>query len=311
MNKSIETSAHFENIEQEIKRCLSFAKESVYICVAWMSSDVYGEELKSLSKRGIKIKLIYNDDHINKSLNILEDIDGLELYPLKSRLSGTYMHNKFCIIDEETVISGSYNWSANARRSFENILLIKNDFRLVRKYIEEFHALTKYVIAFNKSEIKKCKCGSIKFKLGILGEERGIYNNSEVTIWEICVKNLHTQLISTEHMQNLQGMLGLIDAPLSDSNEDYSKYDMQNDLDISQQQEMNIDSYFTSHRGHSLDCVGNVSIDNHNEYYERGEPAEYVINISIKKTYYRKIIPNKIDINDIDKETNQILDYHC
>ena len=36
------------------------------------------------------------------------------------------MHNKFCVIDNTWVITGSYNWSDKAETNYENILLLEN-----------------------------------------------------------------------------------------------------------------------------------------------------------------------------------------
>ena len=48
------------------------------------------------------------------------------------------MHHKVIIIDDETVITGSYNFSRNAERSNdENILIIKNK-EIAREFNREF-----------------------------------------------------------------------------------------------------------------------------------------------------------------------------
>jgi phosphatidylserine/phosphatidylglycerophosphate/cardiolipin synthase-like enzyme len=36
------------------------------------------------------------------------------------------MHNKFCVIDYETVITGSYNWTRQAAINEENIVVFKD-----------------------------------------------------------------------------------------------------------------------------------------------------------------------------------------
>ena len=51
------------------------------------------------------------------------------------------MHNKFFVIDNKTVITGSFNPSKNAdRRNAENILIIHHA-EIARKYREEFESL--------------------------------------------------------------------------------------------------------------------------------------------------------------------------
>lgn len=48
------------------------------------------------------------------------------------------MHNKFCVIDYSTVITGSYNWSYKAENNFENVIITSNDTTLADQFISEF-----------------------------------------------------------------------------------------------------------------------------------------------------------------------------
>lgn len=51
------------------------------------------------------------------------------------------MHNKFCIIDEKLIITGSYNWTINSRNNKENII-ISLDHTIVQEYKKEFLKLS-------------------------------------------------------------------------------------------------------------------------------------------------------------------------
>ncbi|MEI6879931.1 MAG: phospholipase D-like domain-containing protein [Bacteroidota bacterium] len=51
------------------------------------------------------------------------------------------MHNKFCVIDYNTVITGSYNWSYKAESNFENIIINSNDTILAEQFIAEFNQI--------------------------------------------------------------------------------------------------------------------------------------------------------------------------
>jgi phosphatidylserine/phosphatidylglycerophosphate/cardiolipin synthase-like enzyme len=50
------------------------------------------------------------------------------------------MHNKFCIIDSETVINGSYNWTKKANFNKENITIDK-DRGLAKRFANEFKSI--------------------------------------------------------------------------------------------------------------------------------------------------------------------------
>lgn len=58
-----------------------------------------------------------------------------------SRESETLMHNKFCVIDGQTVITGSFNWSYKARQNHENITISTEAEPLAKQFMAEFRQL--------------------------------------------------------------------------------------------------------------------------------------------------------------------------
>ena len=50
------------------------------------------------------------------------------------------MHHKFCIIDFEKVIHGTYNWTNNAEYNNEDIAVDKND-SSIRVFLDRFTEL--------------------------------------------------------------------------------------------------------------------------------------------------------------------------
>jgi phosphatidylserine/phosphatidylglycerophosphate/cardiolipin synthase-like enzyme len=51
------------------------------------------------------------------------------------------LHHKFCVLDDAVVITGSYNWTRRARRTDENILVVRGDTPLAQGYQEAFERL--------------------------------------------------------------------------------------------------------------------------------------------------------------------------
>jgi phosphatidylserine/phosphatidylglycerophosphate/cardiolipin synthase-like enzyme len=51
------------------------------------------------------------------------------------------LHHKFCVIDGNIVITGSYNWTRRAGRADENIMVVQGDPKLAAGYIQAFEAL--------------------------------------------------------------------------------------------------------------------------------------------------------------------------
>jgi PLD-like domain len=138
-----QTEAIFDNIATRISDEIRDANHSIYIAVAWFTNQAIFNLLLEKAKQGCKVSLMISNDKIN-------DASGLSYNRLSSPNWKVYkigdgdrelMHNKFCVIDRATVITGSYNWSYKAeRQNFENIILT-NDGNLAEQFIAEFHRI--------------------------------------------------------------------------------------------------------------------------------------------------------------------------
>lgn len=134
----------FENIQSEIQVSLGKAKSCVLIAMAWFTNQSLLDSLLSLLDKGISVKMIILDDQINRNdafgldFSLFIDKGGI-LY--LSEPIDRLMHNKFCIIDNKIVITGSYNWTNYAeKRNYENILMTDSA-DIVESYINCFNYL--------------------------------------------------------------------------------------------------------------------------------------------------------------------------
>jgi phosphatidylserine/phosphatidylglycerophosphate/cardiolipin synthase-like enzyme len=133
---------HFEEIQNQIIERIKSAKFMIWVAVAWLTDKVLLRELYKKQKEGINIRLIINDDHINKKygINYEEHFEIKRVKPV-----GKYnniMHNKFCIIDLKTVIHGSYNWSNKAQWNKETIS-IDDSREIAEKFASQFITMWK------------------------------------------------------------------------------------------------------------------------------------------------------------------------
>lgn len=139
------TKAIFENIAERIITEIQKANNSIYIAVAWFTNKSIFEQLIVKAKNGCQIQIIISNDQINENssidFNILEKCNG-KVYKIGNG-DTELMHNKFCIIDFNTVITGSYNWSYKAENNFENIVINSNDTSLAEQFVTEFNQIKK------------------------------------------------------------------------------------------------------------------------------------------------------------------------
>ena len=136
----MQTEALFENIADRIEQELTQAEQSIYIAVAWFTNLRLFDTLLTKAKQGITVQLLISNDPINQQSPI--DYSGLNIGNSVAYLIGDgkddLMHNKFCVIDEYTVINGSYNWSKKAERNHENIIITTGDSVLAQSFINQF-----------------------------------------------------------------------------------------------------------------------------------------------------------------------------
>lgn len=148
----LKTSRKFSNIHiniefDELKQCIieeiQKANISIDIAVAWLSENDICQELIRASENGLKVRILMLDCDSNKNtiLNSQDDIDIIFVDKF-GRYNSNYMHNKFCVFDSSTVITGSYNWTVNANYNNENIVIILNE-NIAKKFTIEFNDLVK------------------------------------------------------------------------------------------------------------------------------------------------------------------------
>ena len=104
--------------------------------------DLFNAVLKKLDNPEFEVSLIVLNDKIN---NKQEGVDFQRLIQLGGHFYYSsvenMVHHKFCIIDDKTVITGSYNWTYYAEnRNWENVVVI-NEAEVVEGYSEEFKRL--------------------------------------------------------------------------------------------------------------------------------------------------------------------------
>lgn len=132
----------FFDIESKIISNLINAKKNVKIAVAWFTNPTIFNILERLIENNIEIELILADEKLNftnAKINFQKLID--KKVTVKISKFPNLMHNKFCVIDNRILITGSYNWTLKAEKSnYENII-ISTDEKLVDEFLNYFDYL--------------------------------------------------------------------------------------------------------------------------------------------------------------------------
>ncbi|MFA5084802.1 MAG: phospholipase D-like domain-containing protein, partial [Candidatus Omnitrophota bacterium] len=115
--------------EEELVRAIDSSEKTIDAAVYSFTNTKIRDALKRAKERGVVIRLFLNGKRASNKLG-----KELESYGVKVKYydkRGSLMHNKFMIIDEENIYSGSYNWTILAEKdNRENLIILP--------YLEEF-----------------------------------------------------------------------------------------------------------------------------------------------------------------------------
>lgn len=138
---------------------LAAAKTEINIAMYILTDRELSNAIISAKDRGVKVKILldaksaeeigYSKHHFLSERKIDVRLDNTH-----KSYGGKYkgiMHNKFAIIDNKTLITGSYNWTHSAEElNNENLLIIKDAKELINKFEEEFLKLWEGSKTFKK-----------------------------------------------------------------------------------------------------------------------------------------------------------------
>lgn len=137
--------SHLENIKKNILEELEKAKTSISVASAYFTDDDLGLKLGEKATNGILVDLIISSATVNDPKEYLFSAmrqAGVNVYRTGAVdfTGGSVMHNKFCVIDHQTIITGSYNWTNQAARNEENIVVF-TDAEQADMFLQKFYTL--------------------------------------------------------------------------------------------------------------------------------------------------------------------------
>lgn len=133
----------FDEIKETIIQGIRNAKYIIWAAVAWITDEDIVNELLNKKTEGVNIRIITSDESSNSYLidSLSDKFDTVKI-PCWGKKHYNRMHHKFCIIDFDYVMHGSYNWSKTAQNN-EETLSTALDREFVKKFLDEFVSLYK------------------------------------------------------------------------------------------------------------------------------------------------------------------------
>lgn len=133
------SEVEFKSIEQKILNALNNARATIDVSVAWFTNATLLNKLEEKQKDGCKVRVMVDANHTNRKYGV--DLSKFEYKAVTAERKGI-MHHKFCVIDNNVIIHGSYNWTTNAEtKNNEEISVQKNDVIMASQYTREFNRI--------------------------------------------------------------------------------------------------------------------------------------------------------------------------
>lgn len=269
-------NTYFTNLQSVTMNTLNSANCSIKAAVAWINFPFYEPVFMTLLNRGIKVKIIVNDDGNNRKHEA--SIDRLIQCGAKIKLLRVagIMHHKFCIVDNNICMFGSFNWTYNANTRNIEDLNITDNLLAVDSYLSEFKALWE----LSKNDLAKLRKPDLcqyckKPILNIMFmEQEGDYQ-TKIDVLQQCSCSQHT--IYTDYFDvsvynNYLGTIEQFDDAIADAQQsgDEIYYNQ-----LVSQQDFALSCYLSTVRNNRMGCpiihaVGVKSwewIDKHDGYW--------------------------------------------
>lgn len=125
---------------------LDGAKRSIRFMTFSYTSDPIAEAMIEKQKAGLKVQGVFEAQNASGTGSEFAKLKRGDIDVLED--GNCYiLHHKVIIIDDKTVITGSYNYTASAERDNDENLVIIDDAALAKQYVDEFQRLYKQASA--------------------------------------------------------------------------------------------------------------------------------------------------------------------
>jgi hypothetical protein len=127
--------------EAKLIHYLNQAVKTLEVCIFTITNNQISDSLKAAHDRGVAVRIITDDENLKMLGSDVRDL-GQYGIPFKADSDPrSHMHNKFVVIDDLLLLTGSFNWTKQAVFKNQENLALFDDAGLVVLYKQEFEKL--------------------------------------------------------------------------------------------------------------------------------------------------------------------------
>ncbi len=131
----------YDDPESIIIEKIDNAKDFINIAMYTFTDREIAQSILKAKDRGVDVKIYLDRSQVNAKYTKSRYFINNGIKDIRISSNNYIMHNKFAVIDNKIVITGSYNWTASAgERNDENLLVIDNK-NIIEKYQNQFNNL--------------------------------------------------------------------------------------------------------------------------------------------------------------------------
>lgn len=128
-----------ENCAEQIIDAINQSKKSILVQAFKFTYIPIATSLIQAKDRGIDVKVILDKSEIDSKYSVIKKLFEANIHILID-YKPAIAHNKLMIIDNKTVVTGSFNFTYSAQeKNTENLLIIQNNDPLIEKYLKNWY----------------------------------------------------------------------------------------------------------------------------------------------------------------------------
>ena len=127
--------------EKYLVEMLRTCKISLNVAIFSLTRDNFAKAIIEAYNRVIKVRVIADDECVKNYGSDIYQLASVGIACKTDNSAQFHMHNKYAIIDESVIVTGSFNWTTQAINNNQENLLFYEDKELASQYLKEFDKL--------------------------------------------------------------------------------------------------------------------------------------------------------------------------